>query len=350
MRRIRAHAFTLVELLVVIGIIALLVSILLPAMNKARDAANTIKCASNLRAIGQGIFLYVAENKQTFPAAYTYVGQDFSAPSQNPTNGYIHWSSYLFKSSNGQSTNAIYQSTKGWEIFQCPSLDKGGLPPQDTTDDNKEGGQTLPYANVIDLQAPRCAYTVNEAIMPRNKFTANATVDGSPVNVPEHYVRAGQIRKSSEAILATEFTENWHLVSTLSEDSSQQVCRSHRPVVGYVCTDGTLDLPSFGAAVGIGNRSGVAVVRRVTPTDLGGDPDSESGGTAIATRLDWVGRNHGRKRLVKDAEHPNGFDERKSNFLYADGHVETKSIRDTLVPKFEWGETCFSYQYGDRIQ
>jgi prepilin-type processing-associated H-X9-DG protein/prepilin-type N-terminal cleavage/methylation domain-containing protein len=348
MRRFRANAFTLVELLVVIGIIALLISILLPALNKARDAANTIKCESNLRAIGQGIFLYVTENKQTFPAAYTYVGQDFNAPTQNPLNGYIHWSSYLFKKTSGQTDDAIYRTTKGWEIFQCPSLEKGGLPPQDTTDDNKEGGQTLLYPGIIDQQAPRCAYTVNEAIMPRNKFTANTTVDGSAVNVPEHFVRASQVRKSGEVILATEFTQNWNLVSSLSEDSSQQVCRSHRPVVGFVCTDGTLDLPSFGAASF--GRGSVAVIRRVTPADLGADPDTENGATSIGTRLDWVGRNHGRKRLAKDAEHPAGFDQRKSNFLYADGHVETKNIRDTLVPKFEWGESCFSYLYGDRIQ
>jgi prepilin-type N-terminal cleavage/methylation domain-containing protein len=74
MRRFPRHAFTLVELLVVIGIIAVLISVLLPALGKARESANAIKCAANLRSIGQGLLIYAAENKSTFPAAYYYNG------------------------------------------------------------------------------------------------------------------------------------------------------------------------------------------------------------------------------------------------------------------------------------
>ena len=83
----RKRAFTLVELLVVIGIIALLIALLLPALKKARDQAQRVSCASNLRQVGACLTMYAQQFKDAIPIGYMDQRQFTYVINWNNSNG-----------------------------------------------------------------------------------------------------------------------------------------------------------------------------------------------------------------------------------------------------------------------
>jgi len=141
----RIRAFTLVELLVVIGIIALLIAILLPALNKARKQANQVACASNLRQMGIALVMYTNETGY-YPGA------------RNNAYGfpYAVWPTRLRRyMANGASVQ---------KVFYCPAEDDRYIwrentidPPTAQSSDWGFGynvGETLLYEGIYSGSGP----------------------------------------------------------------------------------------------------------------------------------------------------------------------------------------------------
>jgi prepilin-type N-terminal cleavage/methylation domain-containing protein len=181
-----ASAFTLVELLVVIGIVAVLIAILLPVLGKARAQANRTVCLSNIRQLGAGILMYCNDNDGYFPTC-AYAADDLSYIFY--PEDWIHWQANR-NLDDSAIAKFLGRGDKLKSLLRCPA-------------DSLDGRRIRP--GITPGQGPYLySYAMNEA-MGRN-FKPYASKIPSKIN---------QWRASSKKILLTE---------TLEEQSMHPVC------------------------------------------------------------------------------------------------------------------------------
>lgn len=183
----KMKAFTLVELLVVIGIIALLISVLLPSLNKARQAAWRISCQSQMKQVALGMLMYANDNRNTLPL---YFGRATNYTDAYAENDNWIWliARYLNTNPGGQTTPAESMS----RLFTCPAYHPtAGNTPEGTnvhvqrtyalsfTSDNYftgAGPRPFPFYGVSGLKLNQIKHPVQKALILDIWYTGSANL------------------------------------------------------------------------------------------------------------------------------------------------------------------------------
>jgi prepilin-type N-terminal cleavage/methylation domain-containing protein len=328
---IATRAFTLIELLVVISIIAVLISIIMPAIGGSRRHGMAVTCATHLHDVGQAMEAYLAENNGVFPPSYIYPydgegNYDLENQPVDHPYGYIHWSWFLY------NKGAVSDET-----FRCPAMLNGGIPRTNPGSRDWEQGQvdqdsSRGASSLEDKQAPRMAYTGNAAIFPRNKFTRLLS-GGARVNI---LVNETKIHDPARVVLATEWNQNWKAIGVGSDDNL--LVKSHRPVspFGHI-SSGSDEYAAAEEQPGYSYGS---------PPDYGLLPLNQV--EAATNLIDNPGMM---ETNAVGRHHPGGKDPGMGgavNFIYADMHVEKKSILET-VRNHEWGNRYYAISGANKV-
>ena len=188
------RAFTLVELLVVIGIIAVLIGILMPALSSARASSMGVKSLSNLRQLATGLEMYKSENKGYYPRHSSIAGETTGLPAGS-------------KKPRTRWADDIYPYMQNTEVYKSPLI----------SDEEYETRMKVPFAHTCDQTGatglPNAGTLFWGGYGYNYQYLGNARKPAG-ITAPFH-ANISQIRKSSQTIALADThgskngTANW---------------------------------------------------------------------------------------------------------------------------------------------